>query len=836
MKITQLLIILILSLSNSICLAQSVSGYVLDQNNQPIPFAKVYVKNYTNKGAVTNIEGKYSFAIDEGNYELIYSSIGFISQTINVTVKGFNDTKQTVYLIENISQLETVEIKTKKKNVGYEIVKHVIAHKKDLARPFNSYTCNLYIKGSETYAQKNKSKTEDDFNDNEPKDVFDEEKKNKKKKIENSGGKRLNLIELGITSNFKYPNHVKEFKTASTKIGYPEQIYLKRSPVTLDCQFNFYDNLMLKENLHETAIVSPLHTSGLLSYKYKLKEIITQGQDTIYKIHISPRSFGTSTMEGDLYIKKHDWVLTKVDVTMHKGNLKVYDDFRIIQHYGFYDSLWLVDKQTFIYKTKYGKETVNGQTNVSYSNYIINPIFPEKYFNNEVGITTAEAYDRDSLYWEDLRPEPLTVEEQRKKFSQDSLIAVYTKKEYLDSVDNEYNRLSFIKIVALGITHRNREKKTQWWTSALLQLVEPVAIGGPRAGPGFNFFKKFENEQWITLSTNTSIGYLNKDFRGYVSGYHRYNPKNFGTYYFYYNHNVVRIIDNAPYLDYFNPANYYLSDEIKGFHNFEVFNGFFLKTEANWERRGSIHNLKLYNTLTETFDFDQPIDFNPYFAFKTDITISYTPGQKYLTEPKKKIILGSKYPTFSIAHTKGWNKVFGSSVDFDYADFVITQELNLGTIGKSFYSLSGGSFLNQDSIYHIDKHFFRQSDYGLYGWLFSDPTYSFQNLEQAYETREWYGQFHYIHHFNGAIVNKIPFMKKTGIKATAGAGLLFLPEYNNFLYQELFFGAERIFKFMRQRIRIGGYAVLSDSNYQPAKLQFKIAFDVMSQDDLKFNF
>ena len=63
-----------------------------------------------------------------------------------------------------------------------------------------------------------------------------------------------------------------------------------------------------------------------------------------------------------------------------------------------------------------------------------------------------------------------------------------------------------------------------------------------------------------------------------------------------------------------------------------------------------------------------------------------------------------------------------------------------------------------------------------------------------------------------------------------------MPEYDNLYYQELFFGVERIFKIFRKRLRVGGYAIFSDSNYQPAKLQFKLAFDVMDDRDLKFNF
>ena len=817
---------------------QSISGFVLDENNNSIPFAKVFVKNYSNTGSITNIEGKYSFYLAEGNYEIMYSSLGFETQTVNITVKGIIDTKQNIYLSETINKLETVEVNKKRKNVGYEIIKKVIANKKRLAKQFNSYSCDLYIKGSETFDKKTKRLKEEDINseDEKAKDIFNEEKEKLKRKIENAGGPKLNMIELGVSVNFKYPNHVKEFKTASTKIGKPQQIFLKKSPVTVDCNFNFYNNLLIKENLHETPIVSPLHPSAILSYKYKLKEIITQGQDTIYKIKISPRSFGTSTLEGFLFVKKHDYVLTKVDLTMHKGNLKIYDDFRIIQEYSQQDSLWLVSKQNFIYKTKYGRETVKGETSVNYFNYIINPTFPPKHFNNEVGITTQEAYERDSTYWENLRPEPLSIQEQRKKFLQDSLVAVYTKKEYLDSIDAVFNSITFPKVLFFGINIRNRQKKTQWRVSSVVEIIKPIAIAGPRFGPGVGAFKKFKNEQWIDFNGNLTFGYLNNDFRGYGRFFHMYNPKKFATYSLYYSHNVSTIINYTPITGYFDPSNYFMRDIIGGYHDFEIINGLFLNTGLNWEKRSSIGNLKFYNLWAEELNTKPALLFDSYFALRSNITLSYTPFQKYITEPNKKIILGSKWPTFQVYYEKGIPNILASTVDFDYLSISATQTFNLGTLGKSLYKISGGSFITQDSVYFIDRKFFRQSDEGFLAWIFSDPLNSFQNLNAAYETRDWYGQFHYIHHFNGAIINKVPYMKKTGIKAVGGIGILYLPEYDHMVYQEAFFGVERIFKIFRQRLRLGGFAVLSNSNIQGANIKFKLAIDVMNEDNLKFNF
>ena len=132
----------------------------------------------------------------------------------------------------------------------------------------------------------------------------------------------------------------------------------------------------------------------------------------------------------------------------------------------------------------------------------------------------------------------------------------------------------------------------------------------------------------------------------------------------------------------------------------------------------------------------------------------------------------------------------------------------------------------------------------MFRFLFSDPLYSFQNLDSSYQTQEFYLEAHYIHHFNGAIVNKIPFMKKTGLKTLMGAGFIYLPEHNDYFYTEAFFGLERIFKIARKRLRIGGYIVFSVANNQftlpqadqPKNVQFKISFDIMDDRDLKFNF
>ena len=291
----------------------SISGYVYDENNNPIPYAKVYIKNFTNKGSITDLDGKYFIPIDFGTYDVIYRCAGFEELTTKVTVNSNEPTVSNVYLKQLNNELNEVEIEVKQKNMGWLIVQNVIQHKEEMIRQFDGYTCDLYIKGVETFDKKKRQKQETD--ETEPKDIFAEQKEEIRKKIE--GDDRLNMVEINLTKHFEYPNKIKEIRTGYDKIGKPDQIYFQS---TVSGDFNFYESLMRKDDLHLTPIVSPLHPAGILSYKYKLVGVTPTANDTIYAVEIKPRSVGTSTMEGTLYVSKNEWVLTKIDVSMHKGN------------------------------------------------------------------------------------------------------------------------------------------------------------------------------------------------------------------------------------------------------------------------------------------------------------------------------------------------------------------------------------------------------------------------------------------------------------------------------------------------------------------------------------
>jgi len=194
-----------------------------------------------------------------------------------------------------------------------------------------------------------------------------------------------------------------------------------------------------------------------------------------------------------------------------------------------------------------------------------------------------------------------------------------------------------------------------------------------------------------------------------------------------------------------------------------------------------------------------------------------------MTEPNKKIVLGSKFPTFNINHKRGWNGLLSSDISFDYVEFSINQDITLVVVGNSKYCLKAGKFISRKDLRYVDFKRFRQSD----PYLYSDPLNSFQLLDTSLVATDLYFEAHHIHHFNGALVNNLPLIKKIRLRLVAGAGVLWVKQ-SNYRYQEIFAGMERIFKLgPRRRLRIGVYGVLGDSNHTKTTADLKISFDLI---------
>lgn len=111
-------------------LSQSLKGLITDEYKQPIPYVNIFIKEL-NTGTSTNEQGAYFYNIISGSYEVVYSAIGYKTQTIQILIKD-EDFIQDVVLKTSSVELNQIVVKAGKRDPAYGIIQNAIEHKKNM--------------------------------------------------------------------------------------------------------------------------------------------------------------------------------------------------------------------------------------------------------------------------------------------------------------------------------------------------------------------------------------------------------------------------------------------------------------------------------------------------------------------------------------------------------------------------------------------------------------------------------------------------------------------------------------------------------------------------------
>lgn len=476
------------------------------------------------------------------------------------------------------------------------------------------------------------------------------------------------------------------------------------------------------------------------------------------------------------------------------------------------------------YKALSDKKKSSGRTVVAYRDFELNKTFDKKYFGTELSSADEEAYKRDSSFWQANRTEPLTEKEVRFIHYKDSIYQATHTKAYLDSVDRVTNKITWQKILFKGQQFNDHTKRRHWDLPALYTLYQPFSFGGTRLQAFVGYSKTFESRKNIFINGDLSYGFRNRDLNGAIRINRLYNPFNRGHYYISVEKSFEAIFSGDAWINMIKRNNVYLHQAVGLGHSVELANGLFLFSNVDVAFRRSVSDYKTNDKIDSLFDDllddNQPLPFPSYNAVYGKLRLEYTPGQRYIREPREKVILGSAWPTFYVQWRKGLPGLMKSVIDFDYLEFGIKQSAKLGVMGTSTYSVITGSFLNQKDLRLVDYKYQRRGD----PFLFMNPGEAFQSLDSTFPTFKRFYEGHYIHEFNGALLNKIPFFKKIGLREIAGAGFLIAPE-RDLRYAEIFTGVERVFKYPFNQLgkfKLGVYVVGSAANQFRNPVQFKI--------------
>ncbi|MEO6638880.1 MAG: DUF5686 family protein, partial [Ginsengibacter sp.] len=376
--------------------SHKVFGKIINTKLEPLAFVSVEVKEVS-MGSTSREDGTYQLELDEGKYDLVFSIIGYKPQLVTVIIGPNNLEKNIILDVDNAQGLTEVVIKGKDR--ADEIIRNVIRNKDKVIAAAGAYSCKVYIKAvQENSSQKKKIK-------NKP------AKSTEAADTTNSDLKRMAMAEIALTYDYESPQHTKEERTGVTRGEKADGLFYLS---TTEGDFNFYNNLLKVPAVADVPILSPISYSGLLAYKFKTLAVKTEGGKRVFIISVKPRQLSNATVEGEVTIADSSWVILKTQFSFPKYHLPEYDVFEVAQDYSFINNrAWMPVRQQFTYMSKAGKKKVSGRTTATYKDYELNKTFAGKYFGAEVSITTQEAYERDSTFWQTTRTEPLTRKELR---------------------------------------------------------------------------------------------------------------------------------------------------------------------------------------------------------------------------------------------------------------------------------------------------------------------------------------------------------------------------------------------------------------------------------------
>ncbi|MCB9262585.1 MAG: carboxypeptidase-like regulatory domain-containing protein [Flavobacteriales bacterium] len=821
------ILVLLLGLLAGQLKAYQISGKVTF-DDQPLPGAAVHIKG-TTYGVATNGKGEYFLQLEAGNYTVLCEFIGMESIERTITVSG-NIEYLNFSMVESQNLLSTTTIDANSEDPAYGLLRSVIAKKDSLNRE-EMFKCRLYLKVSlENEDLKKSDSTNPDLTTRE----------------------KVNFIE-SYSDIYKAYNRTKEVKKAYRNFSENQRIYDGSKSVAFgfsmgekdptaarktesndlfftrisEGNFDFLQNLMQLPVLSQMPITSPISDNAFSVYRFKQVETFYDvSGDFIGKIRVTPKNKDAALFTGVIYISKTTKTLKSVELEINPTALMYFNNFRVIQDYDFTkDNQLIITRQEFYYESHTSKTKANyGHTYATYSDYDFDTKISARFMNEGEVVFEEESMDMSSNYWDSIRPIGLKPLEQNFVHTQDSIVQYHNSMEYLLKKDSTINDLNIWDFLIYGIVHRNSQKGTRWYISPITgALLSINYVDGWRPEVSGSFTKNWKNAKQIELSGGISYGLTNKTVKGSIGTRYLYDPKTFSRVRLYYANQYTMVNTSTSIKEYLSPRNYAQN------------NGYGIGYEREWIN-GIFSRIYLdYNTFSpykgEVFDewkkyfpnVSKPQDFEPFQEMVLDINTRITFRQRYEMLPHEKIIKGSKYPIVNLHYEKGIKPMLGSDVNYDFIEAQSGYNFKLFKVGQTMAYGQAGRFLNNNAVRISNLKYFRGSD----RFSFSNPLKTAQTIvDTGYNTSKAYILMGMMHHFNGALLNKVPILKKTKIQTAIGTNILYLEEVN-LLNTELIVGLERPFRLGQQMFRFGVYYVNGLNTETGITQRVKFGFDFL---------
>lgn len=454
---------------------------------------------------------------------------------------------------------------------------------------------------------------------------------------------------------------------------------------------------------------------------------------------------------------------------------------------------------------------------------------------NEVQLVEKGVNERDSAYWDQVRPVPLTLEEQKDYHVKDSSEVIRNSRPYQDSLDRKRNEFEPIKLLIGGYTRSNTFRKRSTTVLPVAQIIQYNTVEGTVLNGQAIFTQRTEDRRFLTITPILRYGFADEQLKPNLEIDWQLHPVKRQQV----SVSVGRTIQNFDHNSQLTPAinsiytllvnqnyaKFYRRDGAELVYVTEPVNGLNLRLSGAYFDRHELENstYKLFNDVPgRAFTPNDPMSdelpdtrFGRSQLLTMSMSLDFKPGQRYITRPTGKINLGSKWPTFNVQARHAIAGVLGSDVRYTLAQAGVRHSFKLGLLGTSNYEAAVGGFLgSRAGMTFIDYRHFSGNRTILTG-DFSD----FQLLDYyRFSTNNSYFEGHYNHHFNGFILNKVPLLRRLKWQEVASLNYLHTAAAGHYL--ELGVGIEHIVKVLR----VDFYTALQSGERLGTGLRFGLGF------------
>ncbi|MFV0391288.1 MAG: DUF5686 family protein [Paludibacteraceae bacterium] len=559
----------------------------------------------------------------------------------------------------------------------------------------------------------------------------------------------------------------------------------KRDIALLPLKFTSMD--IYEESVPGETFYLPLRVETSGYYSYQLVSENKKDSTKIYEISYAPKYKNPRLLQGTFWVEDMSWRILRLkgdgsdlfftqtfDVEMGNDSLNFLLPSRIgIKLIYKYLGNHVINE--FIANLTY-KTVRFDQSRTTKKQYNLGPIYRVKL--------DSVPLNNDTVLWDNLRPFPLTgydrliIENHKIKEAE-----AKAKADPADTVKNPNVALEIAKNMVMDTRYRHKSA-----TFGFSGLFNPGMIGYSTVdGLAYrqNFKLGFDLERQQTIKFNAYAGYLfkKKQFYYEISGVWNYEPWKLGYL------NIVAGKGNPSYSSRFLNL---LQDSINSidldlaqyrdyyyriYNSIEIANGLQLGVGIDYHVRDPI-----YPEIT------LPVTSKPLqtqYNFVPKLSLSWTPGQYYLTDGIQKVNVRSDYPTFKVEYAQSLGKIMRSTSRYSRFEFDISQNVRFDLMHKLVYHLGFGFFANQrdeyfnDFTYFTKRYFPETIDDGIGG--------GFNTLSwKIYNSSPVYVQGHFMYETPRFLLTRIPILSNGVARERIYVSQLYLTD--NQFFAEIGYG------------------------------------------------